>query len=92
MLVGSKGMLSFDDYSEEKNILYYNKRIDWDNGKPVKVEAPDAIIDYERGLPLDEELKYFIEHMDGKIEYADGKTGHEVVRVLERVQELISTE
>lgn len=90
VLVGSKGMLSFDDYSEEKNILYYNKRIDWDNGKPVKVEEPDEIIDYERGLPLDEELIYFIEHMDSKIEYADGKTGHEVVRVLEKVQDLIS--
>ena len=61
VVIGSKGMLSFDDSSQEKNILYYNKRIDWANGRPVKVEHPDEIIFYEKGMPLEEELKYFLE-------------------------------
>ncbi len=91
ILVGSSGMLSFDDSSKEKNILYYNKRIDWQGGRPVMVEEPDEIIDYERKLPLDEELKYFVEHLDKEITCADGKTGHEVVKVLETVQKLISS-
>ncbi|MDY6827691.1 MAG: Gfo/Idh/MocA family oxidoreductase, partial [Bacillota bacterium] len=37
VVVGSRGMISFDDSSAEKNILFYNKRIGWDNGRPVKV-------------------------------------------------------
>lgn len=90
VVVGSSGMISFDDSSSEKNIFYYNKHIDWVDGKPVKVEDPDEIIAYEKGMPLAEELKYFIENLDKTIEVASGKTGHEVVKVLEKVQELIS--
>lgn len=90
VVVGSQGMISFDDASREKNILYYNKRIDWVDEKPVKVEQPDEIIAYEKGMPLTEELKYFIDNLDKTIEVASGKTGHEVVKVLEKVQELIS--
>lgn len=41
-------------------------------------------------MPLTEELKYFVENLDKTIEIASGKTGHEVVKVLETVQELIS--
>ncbi len=89
VLVGSRGMLSFEDSSVEKEILYYNKRIDLINGRPVKVEAPDEVIDYEKGLPLDEELKYFIANLDQKIEIAGGRTGLAVVKVLEQVQKLI---
>jgi UDP-2-acetamido-3-amino-2,3-dideoxy-glucuronate N-acetyltransferase len=90
VVVGSNGMLSFDDSSIEKNILYYNKHIDWVEGKPVKVEQPDEIIAYEKGMPLAEELKYFIKNLDKTIEVASGKTGHEVVKVLEKVQKLIN--
>ncbi|WP_027364656.1 Gfo/Idh/MocA family protein [Desulfotruncus alcoholivorax] len=90
VVVGSHGMISFDDSSLDKNILYYNKHIDWVEGKPVKVEQPDEIIPYEKGMmPLTEELKYFVENLDKTIEIASGITGHEVVKVLETVQELI---
>ena len=92
VLVGSSGMLSFDDSSVDKNILYYNKRIDWENGKPIKVEEPGEIVAYEKAFPLDEELKYFIANLDRPAEIAGGKTGHEVVKVLEKVQQLISKE
>lgn len=90
VVVGSKGMISFDDASLEKNILYYNKHIDWVYGKPVKVEQPNEIIAYEKAMPLTEELKYFVENLDETIEIANGKTGQRVVQVLETVQELIS--
>lgn len=90
VIVGSQGMLSFNDSSIDKNILYYNKRIDWVDGKPIKVEQPDEVITYEIAMPLTEELKYFIENLDKSIEIASGVTGHEVVKVLEIVHELIS--
>ena len=90
VVVGSKGMMSFDDSSLDKNILYYNKRIDWEDRKPVKVEQHDEIITYEKGMPLAEELKYFVENLDKTIKVASGKSGHEVVKVLETVQQLLS--
>jgi len=86
VVVGSKGMISFDDSSKEKNILFYNKRIDWKDGMPTKVEEPDEIIYYEKSQPLMNELQYFIDNLDKRIEVADGKSGHEVVKVLEKAQ------
>ena len=34
--------------------------------------------------------KHFIENLDKKIEISSGKTGHEVVKVLEKVQNQIT--
>lgn len=90
VLVGSKGMLSFDDSSKEKEILFYNKRIDFVNGIPVKVEEPDEVIAYEKKAPLAEELTYFVEHLDKPVCIAGGESGYEVVKVLENVQRIIS--
>lgn len=89
VVIGSKGMLSFEDSSADKNIVFHNKRIQFDEGKPSKVEAPDEIIPYEKKMPLTEEISYFVNNLDGKIEVADGQSGYEVVKVLEKVQKLI---
>ena len=74
IVVGSKGMLSFDDSTADKNIIFYGKGIEWKEGKPFKKEMPDEIIPYEKGMPLFEELKYFIENMDKNIEVAGGQS------------------
>jgi UDP-2-acetamido-3-amino-2,3-dideoxy-glucuronate N-acetyltransferase len=89
VVTGSKGMISFDDSTKEKEIHFYNKRIDFEHGIPVKIENPDEIIPYERKMPLEEELKYFIEHLDSGIEINNGRAGYEVVKVLETVQKLV---
>lgn len=89
VVIGSEGMLSFEDSSPEKNVVFHDKRIRINEGVPVKVEAPDEIIPYEKKMPLTEELSYFVDHLDGKIEIADGQSGYEVVKVLEKVQQLI---
>jgi len=86
VVIGSKGMISFDDATVEKEIKFYDKRIDFEKGIPVKVENPTKIISYEQKQPLTEELKYFIEHLDKKIEIADGRSGLEVVKVLEEAE------
>lgn len=90
VLVGSKGMISFDDSTVEKEIHFYNKHFEFENGVPVKVEHPDEIIPYEKKSPLTEELSYFVDHLGKKVEIADGKSGYEVVKVLEDVQQLIT--
>lgn len=89
VVIGSEGMLSFEDSSTDKNIVFHNKRIQFEGGIPAKVEAPDEIIPYEKKMPLTEELSYFVNNLDGKIEVADGQSGYEVVKVLEEVQKLI---
>ena len=90
VIIGSKGMLSFEDSSNEKNIVFYNKHVDFENGIPAVKTEPDEIIPYEKGMPLTEEMTYFVNHLNDEIKVADGKSGLEVVRVLEKVQELIS--
>lgn len=89
VVIGSKGMLSFEDSGSDKNIVFYNKHISFEEGLPVKNEKPDEIIPYEKGMALTEELIYFVEHLDSKIEIADGRSGYEVVKVLEKVQSIL---
>lgn len=89
VLIGSQGMISFDDSSKEKEIFFHHKRIDFNDGIPVKVEEPDEVIVYERAMPLEEELRYFVEHLDSKIEVNTAEDGYNVVRVLENVQSII---
>lgn len=52
--------------------------------KPVIWEKPAKVISYESSSPLDNELNYFIDHLDSEITIADGQSGHEVVKVLEK--------
>jgi len=92
VVVGSRGMISFDDSTKEKSIFFYNKRIDFDKGIPVKIENPDEIIPYEKKMPLEEELKYFVEHLDSSIEINSGEAGYAVVSVLETVQNLLEND
>lgn len=89
VVIGSKGMISFDDSSEKKEIKFYNKHIEFEQGIPIKMENPTEIIPYEQKQPLTEELRYFVENLDKKIEIADGQSGYEVVKVLEKAQQLI---
>jgi UDP-2-acetamido-3-amino-2,3-dideoxy-glucuronate N-acetyltransferase len=85
VVIGSKGMLSFEDSSGERNLLFYEKGIDWIQGEPIKRDGPTEVIPYERKPPLTAELEYFIEHLDGRpIEIADGRNGVEILEILER--------
>ena len=92
VVIGEKGMISFEDSSKDKNILYYDKHVDFVEDQPILLAEPDDVISYEKKLSLTEELKYFIGNLDGNIEIADGKSGLEVVKALETVQELIENE
>ncbi len=84
IVIGSQGMLSFEDSSEDKTLLYYEKGVDWIKGKPVEREGATEVIDYEAALPLTEELFYFIDHLDGRpVKTANGENGIEILKILE---------
>ena len=85
VMIGSKGMISFEDSSAEKDILYYEKGIDWVQGEPIKRDGPTEVIPYDKGFPLTNEIQYFIDHLDGsKLGIADGQNAFDVLEVLEK--------
>ncbi len=92
VVVGSKGMLSYEDSSDDKNILFYEKGIDWIQGEPIKRDGPTEIIPYDKAMPLMEELRYFVEHLDGNpVGIADAQNGVEVLEILEKASESLLT-
>ena len=85
VVIGSKGMFSFEDSSDAKEILFYEKGIDWIQGEPKKREGPTEVIPYDRQAPLTAELEYFVQRLDGRPpELADGRNGAEILEILER--------
>ena len=85
VVIGSKGMISFEDSSQDKQILFYEKGIDWIRGEPIKRDGPTEIIDYNSSMPLTEELKYFVKHLNGEsIDIADSQNAIDVLEILER--------
>jgi UDP-2-acetamido-3-amino-2,3-dideoxy-glucuronate N-acetyltransferase len=81
--VGSEGMLSFDDSSDGKPLKHYKKKFNLDGLVPVKIDGPMENISYEYKMPLTEELKYFIDHLDnGRPKISNGKHALEVITIL----------
>jgi UDP-2-acetamido-3-amino-2,3-dideoxy-glucuronate N-acetyltransferase len=92
VVIGSKGMFSYEDSSDDKNILFYEKGIDWIQGEPIKRDGPTEVIPYEKKMPLTEELKYFAKHTNGEpIKIADAQNGAEVLEILEKASESLLT-
>jgi UDP-2-acetamido-3-amino-2,3-dideoxy-glucuronate N-acetyltransferase len=88
VVIGSKGMFSYEDSSEDKQILFYEKGIDWVKGEPIKRDGPTEIIPYDRRMPLEEELKYFVSRLNGRsIEIADAQSAIEVLEILQKASD-----
>ena len=84
VVIGSKGMLSFEDSAEAKPLRFYEKGIDWVQGEPIRRDGPTEEIAYEQKAPLTEELRYFVENAHGSIEKADVRNAIEVLEILEQ--------
>lgn len=83
VIVGSKGMLQFDDSSQDKALTFYDRGIDWVDGEPIKREGETETIPYPQQQPLTEELRYFVENMHGTIVKANSQNAVEVLEILE---------
>ena len=83
VVIGSEAMISFDDSSQQKPLKLYSKKISMDKGIPEKIDGPVKEIDYDKRMPLTEELIYFSEHLDGsEIKIANANHALEVTRIL----------
>ena len=87
VVVGSKGMIWFDD-AGDKQVRLCNKHIEWVNGIPSCEETESAVIpvDYSQ-MPLERELRYFVEHTDQAPAYSTGADGLALVKALVRSRE-----
>ena len=83
VVIGSQGMISFEDSLENKPLKLYSKGFDMSNKVPEKKDGPVKVIEYEKTMPLEEELKYFIRHLDGSpLEISNADNAIEVVDIL----------
>lgn len=81
-------MLSYEDSSSTKDILFYEKGIDWIQGEHILRDGHTEIIPYNRTVPLEKELKYFIEHLNGDVvEIAGAQNAIDVLEILEKATE-----
>lgn len=85
VVVGSRGMVVYEDSSEKKEVQYYRKGFEMRNGEAVGFDDGVEVIPYEPTMPLTAELRYFVEHLRDGYKMASGEEGAEVVRVLEQV-------
>ncbi len=90
VIIGSKGTLHFEDSSETKPLLYYEKENPDNQGLLLKNKLPQKI-KYSSTSPLVNELKYFIEIIEGKpIQKANIQEGIDVIKILEMASNLLN--
>ena len=83
VVIGSESMISFEDSLEDKPLKLYSKKIDLKSGIPEKIDGPVKMISFQKKMPLDIELEYFINHLSNKKpKISNIEHGYEVVRIL----------
>ncbi len=89
VVVGSEGMIVFDDVSKEK-LFFYPHKIEWQNGRiPVAIKVKEEIIPIESGEPLKLELIHFIKCVAKRDKpLTDGREGLKVIEVLTKTNNI----
>ena len=92
VVVGSKGMIWFDD-AGDKQVRISKKRVDFssvqksgDLPQLIDAEAEIVPVDYA-DMPLTRELKYFVAHLDTPPEFSTGADGYALVKALAESRE-----
>jgi UDP-2-acetamido-3-amino-2,3-dideoxy-glucuronate N-acetyltransferase len=91
VVIGSKGMISFEDSSAKKELLFYEKGIDWIKGEPIMRDGAIKKIKYDHKMPLTEELLHFVDCIDNsKTPLTDARLGMDVLTILEKAQKSLT--
>lgn len=92
VVVGSKGMMVFDDLIEEK-LKVYPHAIEWKEGKiPVAKKAEHYVLEIEKKEPLKEELLNFINAVEKRgCVKTDGYEALRVLKVLDAAEKSLSS-
>lgn len=95
VVIGDKGMLTFEDHATDREVLFFRKGVDRVAGELRIRDADAERLDYPAEMPLTRELKYFLERIDptratsGAIEIAGGASAVEVLEILERATQCL---
>ena len=90
VIIGSEGMITFEDSIEGKPLKFHSKKFEYENNIPEKVDGPVEEIRYENKMPLTEELSYFINKIDnGKIDIATGEEALQITKILVEASTLL---
>ena len=85
IVIGENGMISFEDSSSSKPLIFYDKTVKWNQSIPQTITGSNHLIEYNDELPLDLELKYFINNLDKKrFDISNCDLGIEVIKILEQ--------
>ena len=85
VLVGSNGMLHFEDSKEGKPLILYDKKAEFNGSVPNPKTGKVTQVAYDDSAPLTNELKYFISKINGgKIKIASGESAVDVIDLLEK--------
>ena len=97
IVVGSEGMIVFDDTQVDNQVTIYEKGVDWDKitksekGKNSRFEVIDGDFyspKIQSQEPLSTEIQAFVDWIQlDKRPISDSKNGLEIVKVLQRAQE-----
>tara|TARA_B100000989_G_C19473748_1_gene441916 strand:- start:33 stop:1001 length:969 start_codon:yes stop_codon:yes gene_type:complete len=91
VIIGSNGMLHFEDSNDSKPLLFYDKKAEFVDRIPSPKSGEIKRINYINEPPLTNELKYFISNLDsGKLKIANGRSGAEVIKTLELATESLN--
>lgn len=90
VVVGSRGMVVFDDGTDEKLFLYPHK-IEWREGKiPFAHKAEYQVVPIQMQEPLRLEINHFLNSVETRVKpITDGEEGLRVTSVLVRAQDLL---
>ena len=84
IIIGSNGMISFEDSAKNKPLIYYDKKIHWVNGEAIPLSGESEIIKYDSSLALENQLKYFIDSLyEPDIKFISGDDAVEVIKILD---------
>ena len=85
VLIGSKGMIHFEDSIDTKPLLFYDKKVEFNGSVPIADSGGLENINYKFEFPLKLKLEYFVNHLNGeRIELASGESAIEVMDILEK--------
>ncbi len=91
VIVGSKGMLHFEDSYDNKPLLFYDSKAKFIDSMPLASKGKILEIDYNDEKPLTNELKYFISRLGNlKVDICSGYDGLKVVKILEEASSKIN--
>ena len=91
VVVGSEGMISFEDSKEEKPLKFYSKKFDFKNGIPEKIDGPVELVHFDKKMPLTAEMEYFINNLGSQdLETASGDHALDVIKILVEASEQIN--